>query len=142
MLLPGRVSPFLAEIWDRVFRPGKDAMVNSEHAVVRPARFTLPAWVIHFESEWVLLTILALCLYATRLTDLSVRGEESRRGRIAWEMVQSGDWLVPRVQGLPRLSRPPLQYWAIACVGLMRGEVDALAVRIPCVVATVLTVLL
>jgi 4-amino-4-deoxy-L-arabinose transferase-like glycosyltransferase len=100
------------------------------------------SWRRFFEPELALLVVVTLALYGTRLTDLSIRGEESRRGRIAWEMVQSGDWLVPRVQGLPRLSRPPLQYWAIACVGILRGQVDAVAVRLPCVLATLLTVLL
>ncbi|MDB5391382.1 MAG: 4-amino-4-deoxy-L-arabinose transferase-like glycosyltransferase of family [Planctomycetaceae bacterium] len=95
-----------------------------------------------FELEAGLLVALSLILYFTRLTDLSIRGEESRRGRIAWEMIQSGDWLVPRVQGLPRLSRPPLQYWTIASIGILRGEVDAVAIRFPCVLATLFTVLL
>lgn len=99
-------------------------------------------WHRFLEWELGLLVVLTLCLYGTRLTDLSIRGEESRRGRIAWEMVRSGDWLVPRVQGLPRLTRPPLQYWAISGIGILRGQVDAIAVRLPCVLATLLTVLL
>lgn len=103
---------------------------------------TPSGWSRYFERELGWLLILVLCLYATRLTDLSIRGEESRRGRIAWEMVHSGDWLVPRVQGLPRLSRPPMQYWVVAMVGEIRGRVDAVAVRLPSVLATLLTVLL
>lgn len=99
-------------------------------------------WSRFFERELGLLIILVLGLYATRLTDLTIRGEESRRGRIAWEMVHSGDWLIPRVQGLPRLSRPPLQYWTIALLGELRGAVDAVAVRLPSVISTLLTVLL
>ena len=99
-------------------------------------------WSRYFERELGWLLILVLGLYATRLTDLSIRGEESRRGRIAWEMIHGGDWLVPRVQGLPRLSRPPMQYWVVAMVGEFRGRVDAVAVRLPSVVATLLTVLL
>ena len=99
-------------------------------------------WSCYFERELGWLLILVLALYATRLTDLSIRGEESRRGRIAWEMIHGGDWLVPRVQGLPRLSRPPMQYWVVACVGELRGRVDAVAVRLPSVCATLLTVML
>ncbi len=93
------------------------------------------------ERELVWLTLLVTLFYATRLTDLSIRGEESRRGRIAWEMLHSGDWLVPRVQGLPRLSRPPLHYWAIAICGDFRGTIDAVAVRLPSFLATLCTVL-
>src|SRR6187402_2233960 len=99
-------------------------------------------WTRYFERELGWLLILVVMFYATRLTALSIRGEESRRGRIAWEMIHSGDWLVPRVQGLPRLSRPPLQYWTIALVGEWRGAVDAAAVRLPSILATLLTVLM
>jgi 4-amino-4-deoxy-L-arabinose transferase-like glycosyltransferase len=114
-----------------------------DHAGLTPARQPRHAsWFRFLELEIGILVGLTLCLYGTRLTDLSIRGEESRRGRIAWEMVRSGDWLVPRVQGLPRLTRPPLQYWAISGIGILRGQVDAVAVRLPCVLATLLTVLL
>lgn len=99
-------------------------------------------WTIAFEKEFWLLLLLGIGCYFTRLSDLSIRGEESRRGRIAWEMIHHGDWLVPRVQGLPRLSRPPLQYWMIALVGMARGDVDAIAVRLPSAVATLMTILL
>lgn len=114
-----------------------------DHAGLTPAgQLPHANWFRLLEWELGLLVVLTLCLYGTRLTDLSIRGEESRRGRIAWEMVRSGDWLVPRVQGLPRLTRPPLQYWAISGIGILRGQVDAVAVRLPCVLATLLTVLL
>lgn len=108
----------------------------------KAATSTSGGWSRYFERELGWLLILVGLFYATRLTDLSIRGEESRRGRIAWEMIHSGDWLVPRVQGLPRLSRPPLQYWTIALIGEWRGAVDAVAVRLPSVLATLLTVLL
>ena len=58
------------------------------------------------------------------------------------EMFWSGDWIVPRQQGLPFLSRPPVQNWAIALVSLVRGKIDAVAVRLPSVVAVLLTVTL
>ena len=80
------------------------------------------------------------CFFGIRVADLSVRGEESRRGRIAWEMWQNGDWIVPRIQGEPVFFRPPLQNWLIALVGMIHGEVDAVALRIPSVVAILLAV--
>ena len=98
------------------------------------------AWFLEWESA--LLVAMVLGIFATRLTDLSIRGEESRRGRIAWEMVDTGDYLVPRVQGKPRLSRPPVHYWSIAAAGIAWGAVDPVAVRLPSLLATLLTVLL
>ena len=29
------------------------------------------------------------------------------------EMVESGDWLVPQFNGIPRLNKPPLSYWLV-----------------------------
>jgi 4-amino-4-deoxy-L-arabinose transferase-like glycosyltransferase len=54
-------------------------------------------------------------------------------------MIASGDWVVPRQQGLPFLSRPPVQNWAIALVALVRGKIDAVAIRFPSIVAILLT---
>jgi 4-amino-4-deoxy-L-arabinose transferase-like glycosyltransferase len=68
------------------------------------------------EIELALLVVLVVGAYFTRMTALSVRGEESRRGLIAREMLDTGDWIVPRCQGIPLFSRPPLQNWLIAAV--------------------------
>jgi 4-amino-4-deoxy-L-arabinose transferase-like glycosyltransferase len=78
--------------------------------------------------------------YFSRLTALTIRGEEPRRARVAVEMIDSGDWIVPRQQGEIYFSRPPLQNWAIVLLGLARGEVDAVAIRVPSVLAVLLTV--
>lgn len=115
--------------------PAEQTDIRGEHSAVRGR----PWWL---EFECVLLLVLVSGIYFSRLTEPSIRGEESRRGRIAWEMIHTGDWIVPRIQGEPLLSRPPLQNWAIALVGLVRGNVDVVAVRLPSVLATLLTALL
>ena len=92
------------------------------------------------EWQFGLLLLLTACFFSLRVTALSVRGEESRRGRIAWEIWQNGDWIVPRIQGEPVFFRPPLQNWLIALVGMAAGTVDAAALRIPSVVAILLIV--
>jgi 4-amino-4-deoxy-L-arabinose transferase-like glycosyltransferase len=94
------------------------------------------------EPELGLLLVFVLAAYFSRMTDLTIRGEESRRGLIAREMLTSGDWIVPRCQGEPLFSRPPLQNWMIAAIALARGDVDAVALRLPSDVAMLLTVLL
>src|SRR5262245_36627477 len=83
------------------------------------------------EIELGLLVALAVGAYFTRMTALTVRGEESRRGLIAREMMGTGDWIVPRCQGVPLYSRPPLQNWLIAAVAAVRGDVDLVALRLP-----------
>lgn len=37
--------------------------------------------------------------------------DEGRYVGVAWSMLQSGDWWVPRLNGLPFFHKPPLFYW-------------------------------
>ena len=97
-------------------------------------------WWLEWEF-WAVLLLTGL-IYGSRLGETPPTGEEPRRGQVAREMITSGDWIVPRQQGLPFLSRPPVQNWAIALVSLARGKIDAVAIRFPSVVAILLTVTL
>lgn len=104
--------------------------------------FTTLAARRRFDGVWLLLVVLILAIHALRITALPLRGEETRRGQIAVEMIDSGDWLVPREQGLPFLSRPPLQNWLIGLLGMVRGQVDIWAIRLPSLMAILLVSLL
>lgn len=101
-------------------------------------RRRVTGWLL--EPELWFLLLLVGCCYGLRLTELTIRGEESRRGRIAWEMADTGDWVVPRIQGGAVFYRPPLQNWLIALLGRSIGQVDALAVRLPTLMALWFTV--
>ncbi|MBN1362696.1 MAG: glycosyltransferase family 39 protein [Sedimentisphaerales bacterium] len=92
--------------------------------------------------EVVFLVALVIAAYFSMLTALPVRGEESRWARVATEMLETGDWIVPRQQGEPFLDRPPLGPWTMALVGWARGRVDLVAIRLPSVLATLATTLL
>ena len=94
------------------------------------------------ERELWLLLLLLTGMYLTNLDGITIRGEESRRGRIAWEMLQSGNWVVPTMQDRPVFYRPPLQNALIASVAAAHGEVDAWSLRLPSVVAVLLTVVM
>jgi 4-amino-4-deoxy-L-arabinose transferase-like glycosyltransferase len=89
-----------------------------------------------------LLVVIVSTIYGARLSRLPIVGEESRWGTAAREMLASGDWIVPRQQGHVFAERPPLTIWAIAVTGYLRGAVDPIAVRLPSVIAIVLTTLL
>jgi len=94
------------------------------------------------EPSFALLVGLTVLLYFVRLTALPIRGEETTWATIAQEMIQSGDWIVPRVQGEAFVDRPPLHSWLMAGIGLLRGQVDLLAIRLPSVLAILLVSIL
>jgi len=37
--------------------------------------------------------------------------DEGRYAGVAWEMMRSGDWMLPTLNGLPFFHKPPLFYW-------------------------------
>ncbi|MFO0960249.1 MAG: glycosyltransferase family 39 protein [Isosphaeraceae bacterium] len=98
-----------------------------------PHRFAVEPWLV-------LLVVIAV--HFVRLDVLPLRGEESRWTRVAVEMIETGDWIVPRQQLQPFLSRPPMGNWLIALSGMALGKFSPFAVRLPTVTATLLTSLL
>ncbi|MEO1002747.1 MAG: glycosyltransferase family 39 protein [Cyanobacteria bacterium J06638_7] len=57
-------------------------------------------------------------------------------------MADSGDWLIPRVNGLPRYDKPPLVYWAMGLIYALPGQsqwdpLGTWAARLPSALATV-----
>lgn len=48
--------------------------------------------------------------------------DEGRYAEIAREMVATGDWLTPRLNGFKYFEKPPLQYWATAALFSVFGE--------------------
>jgi 4-amino-4-deoxy-L-arabinose transferase-like glycosyltransferase len=61
---------------------------------------------------------------------------------VAVEMIDTGNWIVPQQQRTLYFSRPPLQNWCIGVLGLIRGQVDRIAIRLPSVLAVAGVVLL
>lgn len=67
--------------------------------------------------------------------------DEGRYGTVSMNMLHSGDWLVPTMNGQPHLTKPPLLYWLQAS-SLKFIHDDELALRLPAVIAATLTVLM
>jgi 4-amino-4-deoxy-L-arabinose transferase-like glycosyltransferase len=58
-------------------------------------------------------------------------------GQMARNMVASGDWVIPHLDGVPYIEKAPLPYWLIAICYLILGVHDWVA-RIPTAVGAVL----
>ena len=57
----------------------------------------------------------ALSLFLFRAGDLPLTDpDEGRYAEVSREMVTGGDWVVPRLFGIPYLEKPPLLYWLTA----------------------------
>jgi 4-amino-4-deoxy-L-arabinose transferase-like glycosyltransferase len=60
--------------------------------------------------------------------------DEGRYLSVAWEMMSSGNWLVPTLDGMPFFHKPPLFYW-LADVSMQLGGPTAFAGRMPSILA-------
>jgi 4-amino-4-deoxy-L-arabinose transferase-like glycosyltransferase len=58
----------------------------------------------------------------------------------AREMLESGDWIWPTCNGLPRINKTPLSYWLVAGLAKITGRVDEFTTRLPSVIFAVLSV--
>lgn len=82
----------------------------------------------------VLLLVLALSLFVGLGERPVYKIQEVRIAETAREMLESGDWVVPRFNGELRLQKPPLPYWVTALSYRIAG-IDAVATRLPAVLA-------
>ena len=61
-----------------------------------------------------LLLVFAIVWFAGLESRTLLHPDEGRYAEIPREMVASGDWLTPRLNGLKYFEKPPLQYWMTA----------------------------
>ncbi|MGZ8173161.1 MULTISPECIES: glycosyltransferase family 39 protein [Methylobacter] len=60
-----------------------------------------------------------------------IEPDEGRYAEIAREMLNSGNWITPRLNGFKYFEKPPLQYWGSAISMALLGETNA-AARVWC----------
>jgi dolichol-phosphate mannosyltransferase len=87
-----------------------------------------------------LLVLVALLLFFTRLHGPLLEPEEARYAEIPRQMLGQGSWLVPVLHGQPYGQKPPLLYWLVMSSYAVFGVHDWAARLVPCA-AGFLTVL-
>ncbi len=88
-----------------------------------------------------LLALLAVIPIFVNLGLVQAWGSEHRWLDIAAGMLNSGDWLDPRLEGRFYGDKPLLSYWAVVLVSLAAGRLDEDIARLPSALAAVLAVL-
>jgi 4-amino-4-deoxy-L-arabinose transferase-like glycosyltransferase len=124
---PQTPSGWVRHLWNRVLFPA----TADPHTGVR--------W-------WSLLLVLvlpAVLLYPCRSFHL-LEPDEGRYAQIPKEMLDTGSWVVPTLQGEPYLDKPPLMYWLTALSYRAFGVSEESARLVPavCVHLTILAVYL
>ena len=90
--------------------------------------------------SWIALALVfALAWFANLDVRKLQHPDEGRYAEIAREMVASGDWVTPRLDGLKYFEKPPLQYWLTAA-SFKAFELDEWTARLPGAVAGFATV--
>jgi len=57
----------------------------------------------------------------------------------AREMFESGDWVLPTLNGHPRINKTPLCYWLVGGLSKITGRVDEFTARLPSAIFAVLS---
>lgn len=70
-------------------------------------------------------------LYLPGLGGLELKGEEGRRILPALEMLKTGDWVLPVMEGQPYVRKPPLINWVIAISLSLAGTISEFTARLP-----------
>lgn len=106
------------------------------HAIelTRPARLPWHLWLL-------------LVVYVTTLFLLDLGGARSFTGHECFvaegarEMLVTGDWLVPRINGEPWLEKPPLPHWTVA-LSASYGGLSEFTARMPSAILGLVGILL
>jgi 4-amino-4-deoxy-L-arabinose transferase-like glycosyltransferase len=85
------------------------------------------------------LMAIAAILYVSNLWGYALWApDEPRFGQVAREMLQSGNWLAPHINGKPYTEKPPLFFWAEAFLSLPAGDVSEFTARMPSVISALI----
>jgi len=95
------------------------------------------------DRERILLLLFGLVLFLPGLGRHDLwNPDEPRSAEVAREMLDTGSYLVPHLNGELYSDEPPLHFWTISSMGLLRGQLDEATVRLPSALAAIASSLL
>lgn len=92
-------------------------------------------------ASLLMVTALWSAIYLPALGSLEIKGEEGQRILPAVRMIETGDYVVPKVGSEPYLRKPPLINWLVAASFKIFGHRNEWTARLPsvlCVLAVAL----
>jgi 4-amino-4-deoxy-L-arabinose transferase-like glycosyltransferase len=84
-----------------------------------------PRWA--WRDGLAVLALILVWLAATAWMRPLMLPDEGRYATVAWEMLRSGDWLTPTLNGLPFFHKPPLFYWITGAALSVMGPTEMAA---------------
>ncbi len=103
----------------------KIEMTNTSSLAARP-RWAPPA-----RTVWLLLAGIFLAVYfASLFTPPLLDDVDAAHAECAQHMIESGDWITPKLDGVRYLEKPPLPYWLAAGAYFIFGE-NTFATHLP-----------
>ncbi len=90
---------------------------------------------IRIEGSAVLFWGTAVFLVLAYLGANALWGAEDRWAQVVREMLRSGDYFHPRINGQPYFDKPLFSYWFIALAAAITGRLDEAIIRLPSAIA-------
>ncbi len=115
---------------------------SRELSAVRAPRHALllrlEGWVRRYRYELVLVLIATVVFFGCIVSPPALMDDvDAAHGQLARNMLRSGDWVIPRLDGVPYIEKAPLPYWLIALSYSVLGVHDWVA-NVPFALAAVL----
>ena len=112
--------------------------MGSPHAHVVNKADQHPSGAAHTQNQFIVLLVAPLIFLGCILSPPSLMDDvDGTQAQIARTMLDSGDWVTPRIDGIAYLEKPPLKYWLITISYAIFGVHDWVA-RIPIALSAVL----
>ena len=82
---------------------------------------------ISIGAQWLVVALVAMLWFVMLGYRDLAEPDEGRYAEIPREMVASGDWVTPRLNGFKYFEKPAFQYWMTAATFSLFGESNASA---------------